>query len=269
MNKKKTTIKVYPSGKKESTFTIGKNINYVDADLFNYCSNLQSFDVEEGNTNYSAEGGVLFNKDKTKIVRYPIGKTESVYNVSSGVTKIDEYAFYNCNNLIEVSIPKSVTSVYYNSFYECKKLQAINVNDDNTAYTSENGVLMNKNKTTIVAYPSGKKDSSYTIGKNINKIEDNFDCENLQAFNVEEENANYSAEDGVLFNKDKTRIERYPVGKTDAYIINSSVTDIGDKAFEGCNNVHITVTAGSRLNASSFLSSGLSNSQIANITFEN
>ena len=271
MNKKKTTIKVYPSGKKESTFTIGKNINYVDADLFNYCSNLQSFDVEEGNTNYSAEGGVLFNKDKTKIVRYPIGKTESVYNVSSGVTKIDEYAFYNCNNLIEVSIPKSVTSVYYNSFYECKKLQAINVNDDNTAYTSENGVLMNKNKTSINVYPSGKKESTYTIGKSISYVNAYLFkyCSNLQAFNVEEENANYSAEDGVLFNKDKTRIERYPVGKTDAYIINSSITDIGHNAFEGCNNVHITVAAGSRLNASSFLNSGLSDSQIANITFEN
>ena len=188
------------------------------------------------------------NKNKTRINVYPSGKKESVYNVSSGVTKIDEYAFYNCNNL-----------------------QAINVNDDNTAYTSENGVLMNKNKTSIEVYPSGKKESTYTIGKSISYVDASLFkyCSNLQAFNVEEENANYSAEDGVLFNKDKTEIKRYPVGKTDAYIINSSVTYIGYKAFEGCNNVHITVAAGSRLNASSFLMSGLSNSQIANITFEN
>ena len=188
------------------------------------------------------------NKNKTRINVYPSGKKESVYNVSSGVTKIDEYAFYNCNNL-----------------------QAINVNDDNTAYTSENGVLMNKNKTSIKVYPSGKKESTFTIGKNISYVDASLFkyCSNLQAFNVEEGNANYSAEDGVLFNKDKTRIKRYPVGKTDAYIINSSITDIGHNAFEGCNNVHITVAAGSRLNASSFLNSGLSDSQIADITFEN
>ena len=130
---------------------------------------------------------------------------------------------------------------------------------------------MNKNKTSINVYPSGKKESTYTIGKSISYVNAYLFkyCSNLQAFNVEEENANYSAEDGVLFNKDKTRIERYPVGKTDAYIINSSITDIGYNAFEGCNNVHITVAAGSRLNASSFSMSGLSDSQIANITFEN
>lgn len=130
---------------------------------------------------------------------------------------------------------------------------------------------MNKNKTSIKVYPSGKKESTFTIGKNISYVDASLFkyCSNLQAFNVEEGNANYSAEDGVLFNKDKTRIKRYPVGKTDAYIINSSITDIGHNAFEGCNNVHITVAAGSRLNASSFLNSGLSDSQIADITFEN
>ena len=228
--------------------SIPESVTSIYYNSFYECKKLQAINVNDDNTAYTSENGVLMNKNKTRINVYPSGKKESVYNVSSGVTKIDEYAFYNCNNL-----------------------QAINVNDDNTAYTSENGVLMNKNKTSIEVYPSGKKESTYTIGKSISYVDASLFkyCSNLQAFNVEEENANYSAEDGVLFNKDKTEIKRYPVGKTDAYIINSSVTYIGYKAFEGCNNVHITVAAGSRLNASSFLMSGLSNSQIANITFEN
>ena len=228
--------------------SIPESVTSIYYNSFYECKKLQAINVNDDNTAYTSENGVLMNKNKTRINVYPSGKKESVYNVSSGVTKIDEYAFYNCNNL-----------------------QAINVNDDNTAYTSENGVLMNKNKTSIEVYPSGKKESTYTIGKSISYVDASLFkyCSNLQAFNVEEENANYSAEDGVLFNKDKTEIKRYPVGKTDAYIINSSVTYIGYKAFEGCNNVHITVAAGSRLNASSFLMSGLSDSQIANITFEN
>ena len=228
--------------------SIPESVTSIYYNSFYECKKLQAINVNDDNTAYTSENGVLMNKNKTRINVYPSGKKESVYNVSSGVTKIDEYAFYNCNNL-----------------------QAINVNDDNTAYTSENGVLMNKNKTSIEVYPSGKKESTYTIGKSISYVDASLFkyCSNLQAFNVEEENANYSAEDGVLFNKDKTRIERYPVGKTDAYIINSSITDIGYNAFEGCNNVHITVAAGSRLNASSFSMSGLSDSQIANITFEN
>ena len=228
--------------------SIPESVTSIYYNSFYECKKLQAINVNDDNTAYTSENGVLMNKNKTRINVYPSGKKESVYNVSSGVTKIDEYAFYNCNNL-----------------------QAINVNDDNTAYTSENGVLMNKNKTSIEVYPSGKKESTYTIGKSISYVDASLFkyCSNLQAFNVEEENANYSAEDGVLFNKDKTEIKRYPVGKTDAYIINSSVTYIGYKAFEGCNNVHITVAAGSRLNASSFSMSGLSDSQIADITFEN
>ena len=218
------------------------------------------------------EEKIIIPGSVSKIAYYAFRESKLKYvEIENGVKGIEDGAFYGCEDLIEVSIPESVTSVYYNSFYECKKLQAINVNDDNTAYTSENGVLMNKNKTSINVYPSGKKESTYTIGKSISYVNAYLFkyCSNLQAFNVEEENANYSAEDGVLFNKDKTRIERYPVGKTDAYIINSSITDIGYNAFEGCNNVHITVAAGSRLNASSFSMSGLSDSQIANITFEN
>ena len=228
--------------------SIPESVTSIYYNSFYECKKLQAINVNDDNTAYTSENGVLMNKNKTRINVYPSGKKESVYNVSSGVTKIDEYAFYNCNNL-----------------------QAINVNDDNTAYTSENGVLMNKNKTSIEVYPSGKKESTYTIGKSISYVDASLFkyCSNLQAFNVEEENANYSAEDGVLFNKDKTEIKRYPVGKTDAYIINSSVTYIGYKAFEGCNNVHITVAAGSSLNADSFSWSGLSDSQIANITFEN
>ena len=228
--------------------SIPESVTSIYYNSFYECKKLQAINVNDDNTAYTSENGVLMNKNKTRINVYPSGKKESVYNVSSGVTKIDEYAFYNCNNL-----------------------QAINVNDDNTAYTSENGVLMNKNKTSIEVYPSGKKESTYTIGKSISYVDASLFkyCSNLQAFNVEEENANYSAEDGVLLNKDKTSIERYPVGKTDAYIINSSITDIGYKAFEGCNNVHITVAAGSSLNADSFSWSGLSDSQIANITFEN
>ena len=189
-------------------------------------------------------------------------------NIPNSVKKIEERAFWNCRSLESIYIPSNVIKIY-KPFVGCIKLQTINVDEKNTAYTSENGVLMNKNKTTIVAYPSGKKDSSYTIGKNINKIEDDFDCENLQAFNVEEENANYSAEDGVLFNKDKTIIIRCPAGKTDTYTINSSIIGIKDKSFSGCNNVHITVAAGSSLNENSFRDSGLSDSQIAEITFEN
>ena len=73
----------------------------------------------------------------------------------------------------------------------------------------------------------------------------------------------------MLFNKDKTIIIRCPAGKTDTYTINSSIIGIKDKSFSGCNNVHITVAAGSSLNENSFRDSGLSDSQIAEITFEN
>lgn len=83
--------------------------------------------------------------------------------IPSGLTSIGEQAFGNCTGLTSITIPSSVTSIGVNVFYNCTGLTDITVDSNNSSFCSESGVLFNKDKTTLIYYPLGKNDSSYTI----------------------------------------------------------------------------------------------------------
>ena len=95
--------------------------------VFDYCSALTAIHVAEGNTAYSSEDGVLFNKDKTTLVCYPIGKPETTYTVPATVTTIGSSAFMNCTALTEITIPDGVTYIRTSAFEKCSALAQINL----------------------------------------------------------------------------------------------------------------------------------------------
>lgn len=70
------------------------------------------------------------------------------------VKTLSTYVFKNCTKLTHVYLPTHVTSVTGQTFAECRSLAAIEVAEGHTAYTSENGVLYNYDKTSIIAYPN-------------------------------------------------------------------------------------------------------------------
>ena len=83
--------------------------------------------------------------------------------IPEGVATIGYYAFEYCSALTEVNIPASVTNIGSWAFVDCSALTAIHVAEGNTAYSSEDGVLFNKDKTTLVCYPIGKTETTYTV----------------------------------------------------------------------------------------------------------
>lgn len=89
---------------------------------FGYCSGLRSIKVDKNNTAYSSEDGVLFDKEKTTLLCYPIGKKQTVYEIPEGVTKIEDTAFSTCTSLRGVGIPKSVTGIDDYAFHMCDSL---------------------------------------------------------------------------------------------------------------------------------------------------
>lgn len=91
--------------------------------------------------------------------------------IEPGVTSIGSQAFYECSNLTSITIPSSVTSIGVNVFYNCTGLTDITVDSNNSSFCSESGVLFNKDKTTLIYYPLGKNDSSYTIPDGVTVIE--------------------------------------------------------------------------------------------------
>ena len=75
------------------------------------------------NSAYSSEGGILYNKDKTTLIRCPGSKTGSV-TLPTSVTTVEDSAFRSCNNLTNVTIPTSVTNIGSFAFRECGSLVA-------------------------------------------------------------------------------------------------------------------------------------------------
>jgi hypothetical protein len=92
-----------------------------DAYSHNYVWN--EFQIVEDTANYSSKNGVVFNKDKTELVRYPMSKKGS-YKIPNSVTSIGNYAFA-FDSLRSVTIPNSVTSIGRGAFFSCTGLRSV------------------------------------------------------------------------------------------------------------------------------------------------
>ena len=90
--------------------------------------------------------------------------------IPASVTTIKQSAFENCTGLTSITIPANVTSIENWAFYGCTGLTSINVDADNATYASEDGVLFDKTKTTIIQYPQSKSGTAYTIPASVTSI---------------------------------------------------------------------------------------------------
>jgi hypothetical protein len=164
--------------------TIPNSVTNIGDGAFSDCTNLARITLGSGNPNYASQDGILYNKAKTEIVCIPKGISGKV-TMPDSVTSIGYGAFAGCTGLTSVSIGNSVTSIGEGAFYDCAGLTTINVDTGNTAYSSQNGVLFNKDKTVLIQYPIGKT-GAFTIPSNVTSIGDSAfgDCENLASVSI-------------------------------------------------------------------------------------
>ena len=334
-----------------TSVTIPSSVTSLDSSAFSHKT--ASIEVDSNNPNYSSENGIVFNKDKTELVIFPEGKTDTSYTIPSGVTSIGENAFDGCWKLTSVTIPDGVTTIGKYAFIDCGNLKKVvipesvnqigdaaffgspvtiycvpgsyaqtyaetkgisfkgsicgtNVSyelDDsgvltisgtgpmydydypNSPFSSDNNiksVVINSGVTSIgehsfeycinltsVTIPSSVtligRDAFYdcskltsvtipnsvtTIGKlafantditsvtipsSVTSLDSSAFSHKTASIEVDSNNPNYSSENGIVFNKDKTELVIFPEGKTDtSYTIPSGVTSIGENAFDGC-----------------------------------
>ena len=221
---------------------------------FFQCINMTSVEMPEGVTSI---GNNAFSacRNLTSVV------------IPESVTNIGFAAFMACNGLTSITIPAGVASISSTSFGACFILENIFVDEGNTVYASADGILFNKDQTTLITYPAGKKNTTYiipegvtniascavyncgyltsvTIPRSVASIGDNaFDfCYNLRDISVDEGNEAYASVDGVLFNKERTVLVTYPAGKENtAYTIPDGVTNVGRSAFWDCMLTSIVI----------------------------
>jgi hypothetical protein len=147
---------------------IPASVASIGARAFKYCRATQSFSVNSGNPNYSSLGGVLFNKNQTTLIQYPLAKS-GAYSVPGGVVTIGDSAFSGAYQPTGVSLPSSVLSIGDEAFYSCLGLQSITVDSGNPNFSSLGGVLFNKNQSTLVVYPGGKA-GAYSVPAGVTAI---------------------------------------------------------------------------------------------------
>ena len=116
-----------------TSITIPNSVTSIDDSAFRICSGLTSINVASDNNYYSGNNGVLFNKKKTELIRYPEGKSQTSYTIPNSVTSIGRYAFDDCTGLTSITIPNSVTSIGDWAFCYCTRLTSITVPDSVTS----------------------------------------------------------------------------------------------------------------------------------------
>ena len=198
--------------------------------------------------------------------------------IPNSVTSIGSSAFYGCTGLTSVTIPNSVTSIG-TAFVGCSGLTEINVDENNSVYSSIDGVVLNKSQTELVCYPGGKQ-GAYTIPNSVTSIGRYAfqECRGLTSIDIPNSVTSIgeyafdycSGLTSVTIGNSVTSIGKYAfwgcTGLTSVTIPNS-VTSIGESAFDDCTGL-TSVTIGNSVtsigNWAFYRCSGLTSIDIPN-----
>ena len=271
-DKTQTTLVLFFPSSTAASYTIPSSVTSIGTNAFRANTSLTSMTIPSGVTSigsnafYGCSGltSVAIPSSVTSIgtsaFQSCTGLTSVTFTAPSRVPSIGTNAFYGCSGLTSVTIPSSVTSIGAKAFQSCSGLTSVTVDAANANYSSIDGVVFNKNQTTLELCPPGKAAASYTIPSSVTSIGASafygcsgltsvtipssvtslgtsafYGCTGLTSVTADAANAKYSSIDGVLLSKTQTTLVLYPPDKPAAsYTIPNSVTSISNNTFLNC-----------------------------------
>ena len=181
---------------------------------FTLCNGLKEIDIEDGHPTLAEEDGVIYDKEKTKVIVCPAGREKTSVKIPSTVTEICPLAFSDCHKIKSIRIPPTVTRIGRNAFAVCLSLKSIELPEGITEIPpfAFGGCINLK----AIELPQGVT----RIGNNAFE-----QCEDLTAMHIP---------DGVTELPDKAfRL----CGKLEEITLPKGLRAIGEEAFVGCNNL--------------------------------
>ena len=196
------------------TISLPANVVHITVSAFNDCPNLSDINVDTKNNNYSSIDGVLFSKDTTCLLKYPLGKKETTYKIPNNVISIGEQTFWECTSLNRISIPNGVISIGDYAFSGCSNLNNISIPQSVTFI----GVWALQSCTSL---------SSISLSNNVTTIE-------LGTFGGCTSLGNINIPNGVISIGEQAF---FGCASLNSIGIPNSVTSIGDNAFDNCTSL--------------------------------
>ena len=229
-----------------SVVNFGINITSIDEFSFYGCTSLTDLTLPAGLVSIGM--GSLSRTGLTGLV------------IPETVTSIGDTAFMDCADLTGISIPAGVSSIGAGCFANTGLLD-FTVDVGNPFYIAENGFLLSKDGTQLLAYAS-QRAGSCVIPESVTVIDEMalsycsamtdvtipagitylpepafYRCPALTSIDVSTDNANYASSGGMLFDKTLTTLIRLPEGTSGAWTVPDGVTTIGGYALIGCTGL--------------------------------
>lgn len=232
-----------------TSIQIGKNIENFEKANGDGCPKLKAINVDAENRYFTSVDGVLYNKNKDVIYKYPAGQTASTFTVPATVKTVNDYAF-NYAVFEEVILPDGLEKIGISAFSNCKNLRTIDI--PQTVQEIGLFAFQSCSKMTEVKIPDQVKElesmsfafcvslRNVHIGASINAIDGSAfsGSTSLQTFTVDPANNTYATENGILYSKDRKALVRCPLAYySDEIILNEEIEVIKNNAFENCKNI--------------------------------
>ena len=222
---------IYEGTFKNSSITklvIGDNVEYINMDALKDTLFLEEIEVSNNNKYYSSLNGILYDKDKTKLLHYPTERNSSEYVMPNTVAEVASYACMNNKYLISLILSSELRIVNSYAFFKCSKLTNITFGEKLEIIGNEAFKYNTELKEIIL--PSSVKQ----IGENA--FEYAMKVEKLQMPFVSKEGTDYSV--GYIFGG----IEKIPTTLIRLYILNGDSIKLN--SLEGLTNiVELTIPA--------------------------